>query len=285
MKVIVVNSTHLVADQYGNKFTYRFPSPASFQDDQIAVSACNIYYSWRNIDATYDNTSFSYRWVDGNVYTVSIDQGYYTATTLNTYLQKKFIERRHYLLSSTGTYIYYVSMSVNPAYYAIQLNCYAVPTAAQAAVLEYTRPVGATWDFPATARTPQVIIPATGFRDIVGLTEGSYPPTVQTTDYEVLSSYTPQVHPIQSLLIHVNVIDNQLSNPNTVIQAFTPDVSYGSLITYQPPEFTWADIRSGSYESIQLFFTDQQYRPVRILDSNLVVSLVVKKKSDITNKG
>ena len=96
MKVIVINSNNLVQDGNNNKLIYRFPNSVQFKDNYIAVSSVSMYYSWYNISAALNNNTFYYTWynaagiisVNGNPYfTVTIPDGLYEITQLNSFLQ------------------------------------------------------------------------------------------------------------------------------------------------------------------------------------------------------
>eukprot|EP00952_Eustigmatos_sp_NYUAD-ZCMA_P003085 13407-Eustigmatos_ZCMA.PRE.1 len=75
------------------------------------------------------------------------------------------VSNGHYLTDSNGDYVYYIEFQENSVYYAVQLNCYYVPTALPSG---YSNPASMT--FPATNKTPQVVIPSTNIQDVLGIT-------------------------------------------------------------------------------------------------------------------
>ena len=64
------------------------------------------YYSWTNINSSpLGNNIFSYTWKVGSTvttYTVTIPDGLYEISDLNSYLQYKFIANGHYLTQWLG---------------------------------------------------------------------------------------------------------------------------------------------------------------------------------------
>eukprot|EP00952_Eustigmatos_sp_NYUAD-ZCMA_P006328 27339-Eustigmatos_ZCMA.PRE.1 len=97
--------------------------------------------------------------------------------------------------------------------------------------------------FPATQKTSQVVFPSTNIQDVLGFTAGTYPSSVQTSNYSTYSSYCPQVTPTQSVVISCSLVNNSLSIPNNVLHSFGPGgTSFGSLIESKPNSFAWMDI-------------------------------------------
>jgi hypothetical protein len=58
---IVLNSANILNKNKGNnKLSYSFPRDIKFgKNDQLAISHMNIYYSWFNISAKYNNNFFN----------------------------------------------------------------------------------------------------------------------------------------------------------------------------------------------------------------------------------
>ena len=89
---------------------YRFPNSVQFQNNHIAVSSVSMYYSWFNISATLNNNKFYYTWynaagiisVGGNPYfTVTVPDGLYEVSQLNSLLQFNMINNGTYLINTT----------------------------------------------------------------------------------------------------------------------------------------------------------------------------------------
>jgi hypothetical protein len=180
------------------------------------------------------------------------------------------ITNKHYLIDLNGSYVYYLQWLTNPSYYAIQLNSFVLPSVLPAS---WSLPSGATWSLSALA--PQLIIPATNFSLIVGLSAGSYPSTSQASNQSYTSTFTPQISPTSSILMLCDVINNNLGN-SSVLYSFSANVGFGSQININPPTLVWNSILDGAYSSLRVSFVDQNYKPVVIQDNNLIISLAIK---------
>jgi hypothetical protein len=277
MRPIVLNSSNVVEGSNNSKYRFRFASTTRFDKDVISLSNINLYYSWFNITAQNNNNSFSYIWTDGvggYTYTVSIPDGAYEISTLNAYFQYVMVQNGHYLVDDNKDYVYYAEIVLNPTYYAVEIKTYPLPTSLPSG---WTNPAGVA--FPAVASTPQVIIPATNIRTLLGFDAGTYPSAVQATAYNILSQNTPQVATVQSVILLCSLLNNTLTNPNTFLYSIAPsNTQFGQLLSVSVPEFVFTDIVDGFYDFFEITLVDQEYRPINIKDPNLVIQLVVKKR-------
>jgi hypothetical protein len=281
MESIVINSSHLIDTTRNNRFQYRFANPIQFQNgDTIALGGLQMYYSTPNITEVYGNNVIQYRWIDNTVYTITIPDGLYSISDLNSYCKRAQLANNHYLESDTDQ-TFYLTLEVNTTYYSIQLNASAVPTQDDASVAGLSKPDDATWSFPTVnAKTPQWVIPdSSSITDVLGFYSGSYPSSTQSTDYQVTSDYTPQVHPVSSFLLHVNILKNNIAIPPSVLYSFSSDVSFGELLQVKPSEYAFLSIQPGNFSTLDVFFTDQNFDPVVIKDPSMVITLFVKRAS------
>lgn len=292
MKTLIITGNDLVPNNfYQNRFSYRFPvGSVKFSDDEIAVASIQMFYSWFSITSAttssrYNNNSFQYYFYDntGQIgpFTIIIPDGFYSVAELNAYLQSQFVANNHYLVDSFGDYVYYMEFVENPSAYAIQLNCFPIPTALPAL---WTNPGGMT--FPAVASTPQLIVLSTNnFKDVIGFNVGIYPAITQATNYSKISDYTPQVSPVSSVVMTCSLLNNLYAIPSTLLYAFTPSgTTFGNIINVQVPELSFNEIQDGSYNSIELEFLDQSLRPIQLRDTQLVIMLVIKSKKEFGGK-
>ena len=277
MKTLILNSTNVVVGD-NSRFNYTFPVSATFdKDDEIAVSSINIYYSWFNISSSLGNNTFSYTWPVGSItINITIPDGFYTANTLNSYLQSVMITNNHYLINGSGNYVYYIEFVENSSAYSIQFNSYPIPTALPAG---WSAPAGWT-GYPAVASTPQINIPSSNIRYILGFNAGTYPTVVQATNYSKISDFTPQFSPVQSVLVSCSLVNNILAIPSNILFSFAPtDTTFGSIISPAITYPIWNEITPGTYPNFQVQFLDQSYQALPIRDTNLVLCLSIRKRS------
>lgn len=272
---IILNSTNLISDQFNNKYRYVFPNGNNyFNKAKVAVGNINIYYSWFNITAAENNNVFEFVWYGTLTvnHQVTIQDGFYDIAALNSYLQNYCITNGLYLIDPNGNFVFYLEFIENPVYYSIQFNSYPIPTALPAG---WTSP--SNWQgFPVTTSTPQLIVLNNNFQNYIGFNQGTYPNPTQTTIYSKISDFTPQVSNVQSIIVSCNLLNNKFSIPNTILFTFSPDVSFGSLIMVNPSEHEYINIQDGLYNDFQIEFLDQNFNPITINDSNLVIQVLIK---------
>jgi hypothetical protein len=280
MTIILLTSNQLANRNAGNnRLVYEFQGGGiQFKDNQVALGTCQIYYSWYNITSAYRNNTYSYKWTNGITYNVTMPDGNYSVDELNTFLQSVMVANKHYFVDTiTGDFTYFIQFETNETFYSVQLNCYVVPT-----TLPPNKALPATpgWTLPAIATTPQVIILANAFRDIIGFSAGTYPPAVpQGTTYSILSSTSPQVNPVSSLQITCSICNNPYSSQSKVIYAFgVPETQFGGQILIQVPEYTFTKIVDGNYNQFEVNILDQNGNPVFLIDPQISIMLVIKER-------
>lgn len=273
-----MNSSNFIAP---NTYRYNLPQTAHFYDgDLIALASIDIYNSFFNISSSYNNNQYKIKWIDNTVYTLNLPDGYYSISDLNYNLVNFCILNNLYLINnSSGQPVLYYTFEANSIQYATTLTCYAVPTSAQAATLNYSKPSGATWAFPTSATTPQVYFMDNAFNELLGFNKSTYyPSTQQSTNYEVNSPNVPEISVVNSLLVTCNACSSQYAIPNNVLTSIPINTAYGNMISIStnPPLYSQSPI--SSYNFIELNFYDQNFRPVKINDKEATIVLSLLKK-------
>ena len=287
MNTIVLNSSNILAGSNNSTLVYNFPNSVTFDTHQIAVQSVSMYYSWTNINnITLQNNVFTYTWVVAGAtttYTVTIPTGLYEISDINSYLQFVFIQNGHYLINATGKYIYYAEFLVNPSQYSINIITYPVPTSLPTGwSLPVANPqTGAlAWPgFPTTFFNPRITIPA-NFNLIVGYAAGFT--TSQNTGVNTVltfnSSVSPQVAPNPNCLITVSNISNIYASPSSVIFNINANVGFGELIISQPSEYAFNDLIKGTVNSLFIRLIGANGNSLNILDPNITILLLIRKK-------
>ena len=109
---LVLNSKNAISNlgNQPNVFQYNFPQ-GSFtipEGAQIGISQITIPYSWRNITKSLGNNTFSY-WIPNSSntqieYPVTLADGFYTLTDIQTALQAVMKTNGHYWYNGQATY-------------------------------------------------------------------------------------------------------------------------------------------------------------------------------------
>ena len=287
MNTIVLNSTNIVSGSNNSSLTYRFPNSVTFDDHQVAVQSVSLYYSWQNINnTTLKNNTFSYLWVIAGTtttYNVTIPSGLYEISDINNYLQFVFIQNGHYLINSVSQNVYYAEFLVNPNTYSINIVTYPVPTYLPTG---WSQPVAnvqtgalAWGGYPTTFFNPIITIPVS-FDFIMGYAAGyaTLPNTWANTILTYSSSVAPQVAPNPNALITISNISNIYAVPSSVIYNVYANVGFGQLISQQPSEYAWCDLLKGTTNSLTLRFVGNDGNALNILDPNITILLLIRKK-------
>jgi hypothetical protein len=251
-KTIVINSSNYVQNS-GNKFIYRFPNTVKFDvGSSIAVANISMYNSIQNITVKRGNNVLTLNWL-GTDYVFTIPDGYYSVSDINYFLQSQMVLNGLYMT----------------------LNFYAIPTSAQATTLGYAQPSNATWAFPTTAQTPRLTF-GQSFGNLLGMTFGTYPlASPQTTNIQILSTQTPVISPVDSLIMTCNLINSRYSIPCDVFFTIPISSSVGSLIAFNNSTLVYNTISPQMYSTLEVAFYSQLFEPVLLLDRELVLQLSI----------
>ena len=68
------------------------------------------------------------------------------------------------------------------------------------------------------------------------------------------------------VLVHCNLVNNSYQQASKVLLTFVPNKQFGQLITISPHELTTLKTTNSEFPSIQVWFTDQNNRPLEIED-------------------
>ncbi|DBA02441.1 TPA: hypothetical protein N0F65_008655 [Lagenidium giganteum] len=257
--LISFKSNNIVANGFNNVLRYEFPgSSINFTNTEVAVHSIQMINSQFNIDSTaFGNNTFSIivpTAATTSTITVTLNDGYYSYADVNRIIQAELVSAGAYLVDASGNNVYYVQITENSVYYAAQIDLASVPTALPSG---YTRPSTGLYSsggsgLPATAYTPQLVINNAEFGKIIGFSAGTYPNAPTTTAQSLLSDITPEA---------------------------IPGTTISELIDYKPNEYLWMPVSDGTYASVQLIIVDQDERFCRLNDTNILISLAIRKRS------
>ena len=285
---LVINNSNVVNTNTNATYEYKFIGGGFSVPDgmECMVSSAQIPYSIFNITEAYNNNRFRLSFPTGSLSTsytdfnITIPDGFYTIDDFNSYMQQYAISNGLYLINNVGENVYYTpAFYVNAVSYAVQMLLYTVPRSLPSGWSQPSNWIGySTWT---TDRTPHVHILANSrFGNFIGFTTGTYPtPILRTTDYSVLSNKTSIGSYVNSIIIHSSLVNNPVVSPSDIIDAFQiVDTKFGSNINYQPSVEKFVRLTKGTYNSMIIYLTDQNNNPLTLLDNNLLITLLFKKK-------
>lgn len=305
MRTLILNSDNIVEGTNNSVLEYEFSGGNINlkKGQKLALASLQMYYSTFNITALNGNNSFSYIWVDGLTYLVSIPDGFYEIPTLNNYLHFTMVQNGHYLITSTGDFVYLLTLTINPTLYATEVNSFGI-SAALATTNAWVLPAAPTWVLPTNFILPELVVGKIGlnaalnsanFGLVIGFETGYYPnaviagvPPAQTqtpsyvSDQQFLSTFTPQVSPLSSFILTCSLINNNYAVPNNLIYSFAPQGTIGQQFTVAPNQLVFIDVLPAQYSRFQITFIDQALRPVAIEDPNMIIQLVISDPNEFT---
>ena len=258
-----------------NKLYLPVSNGVNLKGRSIALQKASLYYSWPNISST--NNSFTFDWPNGagfttTTITIPASTNLGSISEMNDFLQFYMISQKYYLVDDNNLNRYYAEFVSNPNYYGVSLNLYVLPTSLPAG---WTDP-GTTYG--STAKTPKLTILASNdFGLLIGFNAAVY--NGIAVDISYVSDFTPQLSPVSSVQILLNIADNELSlnNSNTVINTFTTrGVQYGSLIEIESQQLIWFKTNTDFAANIEMSFVDQNFVPLNIQDPQITILCLIK---------
>ena len=127
---LVLNSSNVVGNN-NNTFRYNFFSGNfTTKNSEMCISNVVIPYSWYNITSAYANNKLTLEFpTSAFTYVLNIvfPDGFYSVNDIQNYIELKCQALGLYLIDSSGNYVYFVKLSYNVAYYAVQLIAFVVP--------------------------------------------------------------------------------------------------------------------------------------------------------------
>jgi hypothetical protein len=275
-KTIVINSSNYVQNS-GNKYIYSFPQTSYFNSGSgIGVSNISIYNSIQNITQKRGNNVVTLNWL-GTDYIFKFEDGYYSVSDINANLQQKMILAGLYVTANKGAdNVYFSELVVNSIRYATSLNFYQIPTDAEATSLGYSKPSNATWSYPASPQTPSLTF-GQPFANLLGFTFGTFPPTLQSTNIQYLSTSTPVISPVDSLILTCNLVNSKYSVPNNILFSVAITTALGTIIQPSISSIVFNDILPQNFSTLEITIFDQLFNPVVLLDKELTLTLVIQE--------
>ena len=271
-KTIIINRRNNVSTSTNkNEFRVAFPSPIEFKGAEIALSSAFLWYSWFNIRAQFNNNSFSYKWTDNTDHVVTLPDGLYEVSDIESYLHAEMLANGHVLYNDLGVAQYYINLDINQVYYTITLTCTTIPTSLPT---DWTNPNSITLN----GNAPCLIIPSTNIVDLMGFNAGMYPPTLDDAFYNINAQNVPNIP--RSNVVNIaasNMVNNSsFSTLTDVIYSFSPSVSFSQQIVIQKDTPMYFPIIDGRYSELVIRLIDEEARPIIVEDPNIVITVLLR---------
>ena len=276
--LITINGNNVISNN-NTVYRFNFVNGSFVADDmEMCIGLAQIPYSWYNITTNYNNNSFQISWTVGvttTLYTIIIPDGFYSVDDINSLIEEFCILNGFYLIDASLNNIYYFKILDNPSLYKVQLLLYTFPNSLPTGYTTPTNFVG----FPTVATTPQFIVLNNNFQIYTGFINGIY--GGGSLNLSIVSQNTPLGANVNSLVFRCSLVSNNISFPNDILDNIPIiNASFGQNINYAPAFEKFITINDGSYSTLTLYIQDQNYNTVYALDSNVSISLLIRKRKN-----
>ena len=84
----------------------------------------------------------------------------------------------------------------------------------------------------------------------------------------------PKLESVEAVLLHCNLVNNSYQQASKVLSTFVPNKQFRQLITISPHSLTMLKTAMREFQSIQVWFTDQDDRPYEI-ENSVNITLII----------
>lgn len=206
--------------------SYKLENSMQLKNNYVCMSSLSLFYTWKNIKASYGNNSLKYHVKDKLVDVIFPDASY-TIDDINNYMHMVMIANNDATEDHFPVDIY-PNFNLNRVSIVVKPDCGLVLGEGMAKVL--------------------------GFSD----------PTIKTTSHGDL---VPKLERVRVVLVHCSLTQNNHAQSSSLIYSFVPRGTFGTELSQEPNHLKWKPTRTTSdVREIDVWFTDQQYRPLEIED-------------------
>ena len=103
-----------------------------------------------------------------------------------------------------------------------------------------------------------------------------------TIDKNKNGDNVPELEQVHSVLVHSNTVHNDYLQNSKLLYSFVPDKSFGQLLSVEPKELIQSKTTDSVFDYVEIWFTDQNHRFLRIEDS-VNIALIIQTR-DFFNK-
>jgi hypothetical protein len=288
-----MNSSHYVAGT-GNTYRYNFPSAVMFtKSDKIAVANVAIYNSTFNVTAANNNNSVTLVFPKNGgttTFTATFPDGYYSVSQINDFLTQQIVANNCHMFANDGkTPVPFISIVNISSSFGVQIIIQDVPgTDAQRTSLKIsnTLPANTTYTGMTTKGTPSISFNAAfgallGFPASTLSSSSTAGTSTAVTSYIYTNTLTPALSPINSYVMTCSLLGNSIhTNPPDTIFSIPLSASLGSFIVVNPSQYIFNEIAQNTYNSITIRFYDQNFNPLTLRDTQMVLMLVIKESGE-----
>ena len=99
--------------------------------------------------------------------------------------------------------------------------------------------------------------------------------TKKDVDQDTDGDNVPKSESVEVVLVHCNLINNSYQQASKLLFTFVLNKQFGQLITIAPQSLTMLNTTNRELSSIEVWFTDQNSKPLEIED-NINMTLIIR---------
>ena len=84
----------------------------------------------------------------------------------------------------------------------------------------------------------------------------------------------PNLEVTEVVLVHCNIVNNDYQQDSRILYTFIPDKLLGQLLDISPKDFIFLKICNSELPYIEVWFTDQNFKPLEIEDEINIVLVI-----------
>ena len=93
-------------------------------------------------------------------------------------------------------------------------------------------------------------------------------------DKDIDGEDVPKLESVEVVLVHCNLVNNTYQKASKVLFTFVPSEQFGQLITTSPHLLVMLKSNSAEFQLIELWFTDQNNRPL-VIENSVNITLII----------
>ncbi len=205
------------------------PGGFVIRDSEVALTNAVIFNSVFNVNSdSFNNSSFQYSYPNAAgsaTWTVDLQSGSYNVDVMSDALHNQMLLNTTCLIDAVGNNVFYISLNVNPVYYAVAVTCNPIPSVLPPG---WSLPPGAP-ALPPAPITPRLIINNNKFGSLLGYLPGSYPTVPQSTQYLAIGTEQPAINPQWAFNVCLSVVNQPIINSAVPSSIFPFTFTVGAL--------------------------------------------------------
>ena len=224
-----------------HKYKLALSNNLTLRNSLVSLTHCSLYYTWRNIKASYNNNELSYKHIKSNrTHHITIPDGSYSILDINYFIRFTMVQNAYTKGDEDNSGI----------------NIYANPVFNRVTV-------SVNDEFELSFRTR--------LADFLGFDQAQLP----ITNTEIHGAFKPSTERVHNVVINCNLAENNYDYTSNALYTFTPDQSVGTLLSVRPYYPIWTSCRNASFDFIEVCFIDQDNRLLKI-ENNVTITLHIK---------